>query len=441
MKELIIRWRKYSLFERLFSLYIILLPVMKIDGLPVVGSKIQLSEIVFIPLFFAWVLEFVKQRKIALPEVSFLLLGIILISLVSLIKTINLQKGILELLGLFYLSILFFLIVNFCNSEKRINIFLNSWMIGVGIVVICGLTGLLLTYIFHIENPFNLYYPGLNVHRLISTFRNPNMLASYLLISTVFISAYAFNLNGRKYIGLFFIFVLFFISLFTVSRVITGIIFCLTLILNQIELKHILLKRITVFGLTLMFVVLMTGIVITSQWIIFPIKFSLSDAHPYLKLNLAPSAYKVMNNASISIISQHPFTGAGIGSHGYWLERFPEWTNGASRDPSGIYHGWGQKMDIHNTYLGWGAEIGLIGLCFILAFFLTIVWKVWKFYKTSENKKLKQLSYFVLLGMIGMMISGFTLNILTLRHFWALIGFTVSLYVLKKYNEDFINLA
>ncbi len=431
MEKSTIKWLDYSLFEKLFSLYIILLPIMKIDGLPIAGSKIQLSEIVFIPLFFVWIFKLVKQRKIALPKVSFFLLGIILISLFSLIQTANLQKGILELLGLFYLSVLFFLVVNFCNSEKRISIFINSWMIGVGIVVICGLTGLLLTYIFHIENPFNLYYQGLNVHRLISTFRNPNMLASYLLISIVFTSAYMFNLKGRNYIGLLLIFLLFFISLFTVSRVIAGMIFCLILIFNKIELKHIPLKRVTVLGLTLMFIILMTGIVVTTQWMIFPFKFSLSYAHPYLKLNLAPSAYKVLNDASVSIISQHPFTGAGIGSYGYWLKRFPEWANGANIDPNGIYHGWGQQMDIHNTYLGWGAEIGLTGLCFILAFFLTILWKTWRFYKTSENEKLKQLSYFVLLGIIGMLISGFTLNILTLRHFWALIGFTVSLFALK----------
>jgi O-antigen ligase len=79
-------------------------------------------------------------------------------------------------------------------------------------------------------------------------------------------------------------------------------------------------------------------------------------------------------------------------------------------------------LDPHNTYLGWAAEAGVLFIIGIIAMLFGIIRFMWKGYIISVDSFAGKLSYICMCGAIGFMVNALYIDILTMRHFWLMLG-------------------
>lgn len=80
------------------------------------------------------------------------------------------------------------------------------------------------------------------------------------------------------------------------------------------------------------------------------------------------------------------------------------------------------SIDPHNTYLGWAAEAGLPFAVIMLGLFYGIYRFMWKGYKACADSFTGGFCYVSLCGLVGFLFNGLYIDILTMRHFWIMIG-------------------
>jgi len=411
----------------LFLLYIVLLPIMKSPELPIFGSKIQYSDIVFAVFLLFYIYELVKEKpKIRIPfllPITFLLVSF----LISLIFNGYYFKEIIEYIGIVYLVVLFLAVALLIKDEDYLCKCIRVWVLVSSAVCIIGIAGYIigifsgavniLTPQIQSVDKISCFPKGAQFYlRISSTFRNPNMFASYLITSITFIfliirNKIMENKDRRLYVFILILHLL--AASLTKSRIIGPIFLLATLSLFILypAKKYILLKIPAVF-LTSIFLILsfMTLVV----WV-FPIQ-----SKPF-KINTRKSEYFILSEAALKMWKDHPVIGVGLGRYNYNLNKYTDWNKVKEALPDSDNIEWKSK-DPHSTYLGWASETGILGLLAILAF-------LWFSIKESFCRGGTKI---IALGIAVFLIAGFSVDILTMRHFWFLLGVNAVSFLNKK---------
>jgi O-antigen ligase len=390
---------------------------MKVPELPVFGSKIQYSDILFVIFLLFYIYELVKEkRKIKVPfllPIAFLLVSF----LISFVFNEHHLKEIIEYTGIVYLVVLYLAIALLIRDEEYLYKCLLVWIWMSSAVCIIGITG----YIIGVfSGTVNFFTPQIQSAdkisgfpkeiqfylRISSTFKNPNMFASYLIASITFIfmiikNKIIKNKDRRLYV---FILILHLLSaLLTKSRIIGPVflLFTLGLFILYPANKYILLKTSAIFLMSFFLILSFMTLVF---WV-FPIQ-----TNP-LKINTKKSEYFILSKAALKMWKDHPIIGVGLGRYNINLNKYIDWNKAkeALPDPDDI--SWKSK-DPHSTYLGWASETGILGLLAILGFLWFNIKGSW----CREDTKI------IVLGISVYMIAGFSVDILTMRHFWFLLG-------------------
>jgi hypothetical protein len=180
----------------LLGIYIITLSLLQVWTLPVVGSKIQPPEVVFL-LIISWLalnVRYLPKPIFRINSLTILLLGYVLINILSVIFS-KYTGAYFELFGLFYLLFLLYTIVyiltNFCDD---IPVFIFKWFTYLGVfMAIIGIVGWVV-YQMGTWTPLvrsgTTYYPYFGyVGRVQGATMTPGMYMTIISISIVLLAA------------------------------------------------------------------------------------------------------------------------------------------------------------------------------------------------------------------------------------------------------------
>ena len=370
----------------------------------------------------------------------------------SFINSLNLFDGFAELAGLIYLIVLFILIIDIISTPQKFRRLLNIFLFISTIVSLIGLILLVLSLITGkmLDSRFLFYstiesmahhFPRINL-----TFETPNMMLSYLHVALI-LGAILFLSEKRikaRYLILSSIVIILIAAIFTGSRQFTGFILSLFIILCCFGKGRIasILKYLTFLGVIFFLAVT----VITSIWVIFPVKVRNEEntKNISLKANCAYSMHFIPPIASINMVKKYPLVGVGFGTYNRNIKDNVDWK--WVRDFFGFeaYPQYRQEIenetlnfDPHSLFLGALAEAGLIGFMGLMFFLIKYMALLVKRFRNSKRYSLENIvSGCVLAGFIGFLLNGLTTDILSMRHLWIMmaIGITITSYETKECN-------
>jgi O-antigen ligase len=125
---------------------------------------------------------------------------------------------------------------------------------------------------------------------------------------------------------------------------------------------------------------------------------------------------------SLRFINQNPLAGVGPGIFNQKMVEQLDWNEvKATYKTKGITDR-NVSIDPHNTYLGWAAEAGIPFVIIMLGLFLGLYRLLWKGYKAWPDSFTGGFCYVCLCGMAGFLVNGLYTDILTMRHFWIMMG-------------------
>ena len=404
----------------LLCLYIITIPFQKIIWLPIVDSKIQIPEIIFVILILLFIpkLTWANWKIIKMTALDKAIILWFLIGIINLIIHFNVTT-FLELSGQFYLFCLYFLIqfIFFNSQAKEIELFLaKAFITQLALIIIILFIGLtLLTQDINI-GVFQIFYSypyfG-DLYRLKVLTNEPVMLVSILSIPFWIITAIingkikTNSINKRALILLIIIIGLMLLG--TYGKSLPFILAILILYFNTL-VKN---KKIIFVSLFASFLIissiLLTHIMVTQKP--FREKEVYGLAIPFLKIDnyyLYKSWYFVQKENALKEFIEHPYFGCGGGNLlnviNLKYKKMEETISRPAYDPL-------------STYTGILAEYGISGFLTLLFLMFTIYKEV---VRLPDSNGLKWIficsfSYF--------MLEAISTDIQNFRHLWILLGF------------------
>ena len=184
-----IKQSQFNIAEKLLFLYIILIPIMKVPTLPLLVHKIQYSDLIFPIVLGIWIVRLLQKRcYIKVDRFDFFIIILLILFSISLVLSPERLRSGIEYVGILYLFCVYYLFKQLV-LEKSTWWRLIKLSAIVGLVVsLIGIGGYLGMVFTGSPNPFikeDLFFSSFLGYRAISTFRNANMLASYLHIALV----------------------------------------------------------------------------------------------------------------------------------------------------------------------------------------------------------------------------------------------------------------
>lgn len=433
--------KSLNLQEKLLALYIIALGNMDYAAFLFQGKRVMYADVVFVFLFFAVILNVKREndwRLIAKLILPFSLLLVFFIP--SFYNSISIAASLSELGALAYLvtlgaSVAYVLI----KANKKFNVFLYLWVFTASFVALIGLAAFAAALVDKnlVYGNTLLFYSKIesmahHFPRIDSLYENANMFLTYLHTSIVF--AIVLFLSGlspkRKKLILICIFIMLIAAFFTGSRRFTGLLLSLFLILHWIKgNKKVFLAKYFIF---ISFVLFLAISIITSIWVVFPIKILKDKNAKYVGLSIdhTYSLHFLQPTVSINIFKKHPLLGCGLGTYNKnfkdnvdwkWLESsfgfesYPDYAPQVSNRTL--------NFDPHSVYLGTLAETGLIGFVGLLYFIIRYISMLVSNLKPGASfDGAKMIAGCILAGFIGFILNGVIIDILTMRHFWFMIA-------------------
>lgn len=427
-------YQRLTLTQKWLALYILIVPIMLVPF----QYKIQLSEIIFLPLLTGWLICLFKGRvilkKTSLDIPLILYLTIAALSLVNCGYNI---KGVIELAGMAYLILLYLLIANVVTQKEQLRFFLYTWMAATSIVVILGLLGEFLVYIMKLPNPFVLHYTNYpyigQMDRAISTLRNAKMLCAYLVASAgINLSLFSTEESVvlRRWLGLLLI-ALCILTICTLSRGIFGLLVCIASFTFRFPKFSSLktLKRCIIMILIMLFIVINIGT--SLRFCSGDISFSkeeyqgqIKDVNSFLSpegkaerltvdITYLPTYFFMLKKVALRIYSEHPFLGSGIGTFNQKVIELKG---------NGWLPLWFPLLDPHSTFFGTLAETGTFGFVTLALLFTVFASNLSNASCVTEDNFMRIVLYGFCASFFGLVVLNLNLDIMNFRFLWLLLG-------------------
>jgi len=434
--------KRISLTEKILYLYIVLIPVMKVPYLPLVGQKIQYSELVFLFLLIYWMRQlFNGSRNLVTVPLKFALSGMLIIFLLSFIPSKNWLISALEYAGILYLAFLYALLCQLVDTQELWRRLIKCWCF-FGLLI--ALTGIAAYFYSALNGRLNFlvtnhdYLGNVNqglVLRLTSIFRHPAMLTMYLHVSIVFgfVLANTEKNNRERLFGYLVVGVCFVAAILTKTRCNAGIALTVFLALAYMAKENIYLLILRYLSF-IYAVILMVMVIVLTVWWVFPVKLQRNPAEQTVtvKLNTAYQVYFIQHLMETKIIKDYPWTGVGLGmSNAKAVDyiKYPEVEKSfrmlypdLSEDQVNKYK---ISIDPHSLYLGLGAETGFLGLGALLFFIFKMLALFFKKIKQEKNSDSRYICGVFLAGLLGFLFNSLYVDMLSIRAFWFMIAMGV----------------
>lgn len=438
---------------KLLLLYIITLPLMKTPNLPFLAQKIQFSEVVFLFLFFFWMKDLIKSKR--LPQDTGLnkpFLIFLIFCILSFFNSANLFLSTIELAGLIYLFVMLILTVDIVDEKKKIDLTVKIWISTLFGVLVLGFIGLCLSIITGKSNlfcqAFLENFPYINIcYRPVSTFRLPQSLGNYLMVSLGFVIS-DFLLTKNKHYKLFLKIIIFsmcLIVLSTVSKSILSFSLVFYLIYSYFnKIKTFKFRVIQFLLITIIIVSFVISIFCSTFYIrSFKVENISKKENKELAINV-DYAYDVrmaLKTAAFEMTKRHPFLGVGLATFPLYAQKLNEERYLYFRDLIPIYvYVYKDKYidylpyhDPHNDFLQYFAEIGILGGSAFILFIATFLYLIFFYLKKVKDDGYFKVRLFCLFAsFIGMLLDSIDVDVFKLRYLWFLMGIILALIMMYK---------
>lgn len=406
----------------LLCLYIITIPFQKIIKLPLVNSKIQVPEIIFIILILLSIpqIKWADWKNVKLTTLDKAVMLWLMVGTINLILHFNVTTFI-ELSGQFYLICLYILIqfIFFRSKAKEIEqFFVKAFSLQLALIIITLFIGLILLTQHINIGVFQIFYSypyfG-DLYRLKVLTNEPVMLVSILsipfwIIITLMVGKIRINSVKKRDLILSMI-IIGFMLIGTYGKSLPFILAILVLyFISHLKSKNKGIIFIRIFAAFLIISsILLTQIMVTKKP--FREKEVYGLTIPFLKIDnyyLYKSWYYVQKENAIKEFIEHPFFGCGGGNLLNVINLKNKETEETISRPA---------YDPLSTYTGILAEYGISGFLILLFLMFTIYREV---VRLPDSNGLKWIficsfSYF--------MLEAISTDIQNFRHFWILLGF------------------
>ena len=424
--------------------YIVLLPLMVVRGVPVVGAKLQLSDLLFLALCLMlwWAMRqgaWSWRRTPVLP-----VLGIFLgIAAISMVLSGFTKASVLEVLGYAYMACLYLVVVNSIRTWSEWIRVIEIWVAVSTVVALIGVVGVFFAY-RGIVTPFAVHYPyffNLIKHPFwiaTSTFLaspTPNMVYGYLHLGfflTLGLLVSAWRRPRRRAWYLVALIIHLVAVLLTYSRGWLALVVGSFVFLWQFRSRLVLVLSHAMFLLVLFVAVLVEG---PSLYNVHQVSLTITPASPnlsveererayaYLQPNVpfhrlqfeatyAPFSRVYLYRAALKMFHQQPWLGIGPGN--FSEEIYRRQRQGETWDGLRVTTPW----DPHSTYLGGLAELGFLGGVAIVMMFGLAVWQVLQAMRRAGSVPGPSVLWGLFSGLVGYLVYAFDVDMLTMRWFW-----------------------
>lgn len=406
------------LFEKVtFLLLILLLPTQfgkhfwpefaVVNGLRIdyLSPTIYTTDLLIVSLFIVWVIRNINGKQQLLKKYSFPLplLLVILFLLINIFVSGNIYNGFYHGLKFVEYVLLFFYIkasvpkvmpVQQLTSLLAVSVVFESTVAIMQYSLQSSIGGL---FYYFGERTFTASTPGIAnaslngelVMRAYGTFPHPNVLAGYLVVSLFLIFFYLYPVN-RKALRILAVSSLFLGSaalLLTLSRVaiLIWVGFVVIVFMKQVINKSLVLRKVRTFGYVF---ILAVSILLIAQ-IVVPRFLATSFAEEALveRSSLAQAAF--------TMVVKRPVEGVGLGNF------IPSLYEAQSPLLRHLH-----LQPVHNLFLLTSAEIGIVGLGFVLVF-------LGKTFKHLLNNKRRLTHFPILVCLSAIIVTG------TMDHYWT----------------------
>lgn len=337
---------------------------------PSAGVDMASARVFILVLFFAWLAEKLKQKKLVVQnnKTNFFLISFLFLNLFSIVVSQNSDWSVRKLLFLFSVFPLYFVASNIINTKEQMTKVLKILVWSGFFVAILGIIQFISQFIFGLNATYQFWanyispvFLGANVTeavlknpswlvnisgatylRSIATFPDPHMLSFFLGMLLPFALGLFWKFKTKIYLIIFCTMLV--ADLLTFSRggylgLFAGILVTIFLVLNKLKKENKL--KIFLASLALASLLIIPGPISER----FFSSFNFSEGSNQGRIETWKKA--------IEIIINHPVFGVGIGNYALEISATANY-----RDP--IY--------AHSNYLDIAAETGLLNLFLWLGF-------------------------------------------------------------------------
>lgn len=457
VSDLAHRWR-----HRLLVAYVAVLPVMVVHDAPLVGSKVQLTELVFLALLAVVVVAAIRDgRGLAWTPLA-PCLGLWLgLGAVSALRALHPRDSAFELAAWGYLAALAVVIAGSIESwedwRQVVVVWVAASAITAGLVAIGALAGML----WGLHTPFAILVDKLSVIRspfwvgvgLLWASTTPNMVVGYLLAGSMLALGLTWTARTPRARWLAGIAVGVHALAFglTISRlaIAVGFAFLVFLLRFRSYGAEVLRWLVLVAWLALVAVVETVSfyqpaaVTVSTSEVRGPDAAGYRTEHywhlqpdaPVHRLQIetvyAPFARPLLAGAALTLWKERPWLGIGPG--GFAREVFErQQTRGERWNGLLVLKPW----DPHSTYLGALAEIGLLGTLAVLIVLAVLVWQTIQALRQVTEPALAPLLWAVLACVAGYLVAAVDDDMLTKRWLWGVAGLAGSAWLLARRGAD-----
>ena len=429
--------------------YVVLLPIMVLKGVPVVGSKIQLSDFVFLaPCVALWTSVRHGAFRLHWTPLMSALTFLIGVSALSALASGLGNTSVLEVVAFGYVACVYLVVVNAVRTWPQWLTLIDIWVATSSVVAVLGIIGVVLAS-GGIVTPFAVYYPYFYAIRkqpfwvATSTFLaspTPNMVYGYLhlgffLTLGLLVSALRRTRRSWHLVALIMhlVAILFAYSRGWLALLVGGFVFLwqfrsrAIMALSHVVFLLLLLAAVSIEDLSIYNIARVSITVHDAPAALLP--HERSQAYPYLQPDVsiqqvrieatyAPFSRLYLYRAALKMFRERPWLGIGPGNFSEELYR-RQAQQGESWEGLRVTAPW----DPHSTYFGALAELGLLGCAAVVIVFGLAVWQILHAMRSAGAVPYTALLWSLLSGLVGYIVYAIDVDILTTRWFW----FTVAL--------------
>lgn len=340
-------------------------------------------------------------------------------------------RGLLDILRVAYSITVFLLFAHYRLVPVESVAVARAWVVTAVVVSALGLVGYLGVTVFDLPpsilaraNSPNL---GDGVVRIASTLGS-SATALYLQTAAVLclflIGRPETNAGERRVLWVAFVGLLV-TAFLTLSRSFIGLVLSVALISFLARRRLPVLWRIR-YPFTWLAGLLVAAGVVATIWAVVPVtvNWDRDRETASLELNARKNAYYVIHAASLRMFRAHPLVGVGPGLFG---DRFMAYTTPEERRTSWppLPGGFG---DPHSSWFGWAAKGGLMALG---GWLVCYAWLLARLLPRAASEDAFSLRRLVGMGLIGILLNGFHIEITHLKFVWMFLGIGIGAQAAK----------
>ena len=422
-------------------LYILSIPVQYPAILPFISERIKLPELIGLGLIMLFILSLLFDMKsitwkiFNLPD--FFGLTLIAGSLASALLSGMSFKSFLEVAGLSYLFLIYF-IVRQIVLAGNFSLIMNSYILSATIAGFLGIAGFCLA-LFSFNTPLAmglLPYPYLgNIPRAQALTTHPTMLANILIFGVILLLGIVYDNMKIRWYQMLSVMIMLAALVLTLSKSLVNLV-CAILIMLLILYWDKIGKRILLVSSLVLLVIgfqIMTHFYFVSDFnqknmdtLVGKNFVSGEKLFEFKNWEVYPTSYLVIKKMELEIFRDVMISGTGPGGYN---ERV-KYLQGKGVYPDNLV-----AFDPHSSYFGILVEQGIIGAIFLIAAMVFIVITTANICQAALARH-KGAYAAIASSIIIMANEAMVTDILNFRQLWVILGIAAAVWVFVKKNDS-----